>query len=167
MFYLKDQDEDKKDEEAGTRYELRRKYWAIALEFIKSAHGNNGAFKNVNTSKEYWINGAMGISGFYISCNAKMKSASVDLTLGKSDRESNKSAFDYLYACKEEIEENLGVKVDWWRYEGKSSYVSYHIDGVGINDETSWTQMAKFHAEWSKKFYDVFVPLLKQWDGTK
>ena len=23
--------------------------------------------------------------------------------------------------------------------------------------------MAKFHAEWSKKFYDVFVPLLKEW----
>ena len=65
------------------------------------------------------------------------------------------------------MEEKLGVAVDWWRFEGKSSYVSYHIDGVGIDDETSWTQMAKFHAEWSKKFYDVFVPLLQQWNAMR
>ena len=167
VFYLKDQNDDQKTEESGTRYEIRRKYWSFALEYIKSAHGNEGAFKNVHTSKEYWINGAMGISGFYISCNAKMKSAAVDLTLSKSDRDLNKSAYDYIYAHKAEVEEKLGVAVDWWRFEGKSSYVSYHIDGVGIDDETSWTQMAKFHAEWSKKFYDVFVPLLQQWNAMR
>ena len=62
----------------------------------------------------------------------------------------------------------LGVALNWWRYdEGKSSYVDYTISGVGINDESSWTQMAKFHAEWSKKFYDVFVPLLRQWDAKR
>ena len=164
VFYLKDQGDNSKAEESGTRYETRRRYWAFALEYIKSAHGNEGAFKNVHTSKEYWINGAMGISGFYISCNAKMKSAAVDLTLSKSDRDANKSAYDYIYAHKEEVERQLGVQVDWWRFEGKSSYVSYHIEGVGIDDESSWIQMAKFHAEWSKKFYDVFVPLLKQWN---
>ena len=44
------------------------------------------------------------------------------------------------------------------------SYVDYNVEGIGVDDETSWTQMAKFHAEWSKKFYDVFVPLLQQWN---
>ena len=37
-----------------------------------------------------------------------------------------------------------------------------YIDGIGISDETSWTQMAKFHAEWSKKFADVLLPVLQK-----
>ncbi len=77
----------------------------------------------------------------------------------------NKSAYDYLYARKDEIEAKLGITLNWWRFEGKPSYVDYHIDGIGIKDESNWLQMAKFHAEWSKKFYDVFVPLLKEWQA--
>ena len=164
IFYLKDQNKDQDEEEAGTRYEIRRRYWAYALEFIKAAHGPEGSFRNVTTSKQYWISGAIGISAFSIICEAKMNKAAVELVLGKSNRDLNKSAFDYLYARKEEIESQMGIPLNWWRFEGKSSYVDYNIEGIGINDETSWTKMAKFHAEWSKKFYDVLVPLLQQWN---
>ena len=154
VFYLKDQNRDQDAEEAGTRYEIRRRYWAYALERIKSAHGSEGSFKNVTTSKQYWISGAIGINGFSITCEAKMNNAAVELVLGKSNRDVNKSAYDYLFARKDEIEATLGIPLNWWRFEGKSSYVDYNIEGIGISDETSWTQMAKFHAEWSKKFYD-------------
>lgn len=167
VFYLKDQNRDQEAEEAGTRYETRRRYWAFALEQIKSAHGPERSFQNVTKSKQYWISGAIGISGFSISCEAKMNRAAVELVLGKSDRDVNKSAYDYLFARKDEIEADLGIPLNWWRFEGKSSYVDYNIEGVGISDETSWTQMAKFHAEWSKKFYDVFVPLLQQWKAMR
>ena len=167
IFYLKDQNKDQDEEEAGTRYEIRRRYWAYALEFIKAAHGPEGSFRNVTTSKQYWISGAIGISAFSIICEAKMNKAAVELVLGKSNRDLNKSAFDYLYARKEEIESQMGIPLNWWRFEGKSSYVDYNIEGIGINDETSWTKMAKFHAEWSKKFYDVLVPLLQQWNETR
>ena len=165
VFYLKDQNDDQKEDEIGTRYEKRRKYWTFALEYIKSAHGTDGSFKNVNSSKEYWINGSFGISAFSVTCEAKMNRAAVILVMGKSNRDINKSAYDFLYARKDEIENALGIALNWWRFEGKASYVEYHIDGVGINDETSWTQMAKFHAEWSKRFYDVLVPLLKEWEA--
>ena len=43
--------------------------------------------------------------------------------------------------------------------------MDYHVEGIGIKDETRWLQMAKFHAEWSKKIYDVFVPMLKDWQA--
>ena len=96
-----------------------------------------------------------------------MNRIAVELVLGKSNRDINKAAFDYLYARKDEIEKQLGTQLNWWRFEGKSSYVDYNIEGIGISDETNWTQMAKFHAEWSKKFYDVFVPLLQQWNAMR
>lgn len=167
VFYLKDENADANEDEAGTRYETRRRYWAYALEIIKSAHGNEGSFRNVTTSKQYWISGAFGISGFNITCEAKWRKASVEIVLGKSNRDVNKDAYDYLYARKDEIEKQLGISLNWWRFEGKSSYVDYTIETVGMGDETSWTQMAKFHAEWSKKFYDVFVPLLRDWDANR
>ena len=167
VFYLKDQNRDQEVEEAGTRYEIRRRYWAFALEQIKSAHGSERSFQNVTTSKQYWISGAIGISGFSIACEAKMNRVAVELVLGKSNRDVNKSAFDYLFVRKDEIEATLGISLNWWRFEGKSSYVDYSIEGIGISDETNWTQMAKFHAEWSKKFYDVFVPLLQQWNAMR
>ena len=96
-----------------------------------------------------------------------MTKSSVELVLSKSSRDLNKSAFDYLFARKDEIESKLGISLNWWRFEGKASYLDYTMEGIGINDESNWTRMAKFHAEWSKKFYDVLVPLLQQWNATR
>ena len=80
----------------------------------------------------------------------------------------NKVAYDYLFVRKNEQENHLRITLNWWRYDGgKASYIDYTIEGIGISDETSWKQMAKFHAKWSKKFYDVFVPLLQQWNVMK
>ena len=166
VFYLRDQTQEKDQDDPGSRYQLRRRYWAYALDYIKPAHGENGAFRNVKTSKQYWVSGWFGISGFSVGCYAKLEKVSVELDLAKSDRELNKSAYDYLFARKDEIEKALGVPLDWWRFEGKASYVHYGID-IGIKDETNWTQAAKFHAEWSKKFCDVFVPLLQQWNAMR
>ena len=89
--------------------------------------------------------------------------ARVDLTLGHSNKERNKEAFDYLYSQKSEIEVMLGRLVIWQRSnDTKGSYIVIHLNDVSIENETDWTQMAKFHAEWSKKFYDCFVPYLKK-----
>ncbi len=166
VFYLRDQADDRKVVEEGSTAALRRKYWELALEYIKKAHGSEGSFRNVNPTTGYWISGWFGISGFSIDCSAKLNKASVTLSLGKPDRDNNKSAFDYLLARKDEIEHSLGIPVYWSRFEGKASYIHHSLD-LGLSDEANWTQMAKFHAEWSKKFYDVFVPLLQQWNAMR
>lgn len=163
VFFLRDETANNCAEEVGTRQELRRRYWTYALDFIKSAHADTGSFRNVNPSTGYWISGWFGISGFGIDCSANANRTSVTLDLAKPDRDKNKSAFDYLYVRKNEIEEKLGIPVCWSRFEGKASYVHHSLD-LGITDESNWTQMAKFHADWSKKFYDVFVPLLREWN---
>lgn len=160
VFYLRDENESVENE-LGTRYEIRRKYWAYALEPIKEAHGEGGSFCNVNPSKENWINGFFGVSGFNISCIANFDSAKVDLYLGKAKKEENKKAFDMLMSHKDDIEKALGASLVWSRGDDiKSSKISYQLNGVSIENETDWLQMARFHAEWSKKFYDVIVPYL-------
>lgn len=166
VFYLKDVNDDGTAQEAGTRYELRRRYWAFALPYIQKAHDDgtgHGCFSGCTTSKENWLSGFFGIGGFSLVCVANYNKARVDLTLAHSNKERNKEAFDYLFNNRAKIEEALNSKVDWLRSDDtKSSYVVISLEGVSIENEADWTQMAKFHAEWSKKFYDIFVPYLRQ-----
>ena len=65
VFYLRE-DNDSLEDEAGTRFELRRRYWTFALEHINEAHGD-ACFSNTNPSKENWISGFFGISGFNLN----------------------------------------------------------------------------------------------------
>ena len=163
VFYLKDQDEAKSTEDSPERYEIRKKYWAFALPYIQEKFGEGGTFSNVNPSISNWISGFFGVGGFNVTCTANYDCARVQFYLGKSDREKNKEAFDYLYKHKAEIEEKLGEQIKWERADDyKASYMTYELAGVSVTNETDWIRMAKFHAEWSKKFCDVMLPILKE-----
>lgn len=166
VFYLRDLNEDDSVQEAGTRYELRRRYWAFALPYIQKAHDDgtgHGCFHGCTTTKSNWINGSFGIGGFSVTCVANYNKARVDLTLAHSNKARNKEAFDYLYSYKADVENILGSQLEWLRSnDTKGSYIVIQLENVSIENEADWTQMAKFHAEWSKKFYDVFVPYLRQ-----
>lgn len=164
LFYLKDATDDNNTDEAGSRYELRRKYWTFALPYIKEKFDEHGPFANVNPTKENWLSGFVGISGFNISCVANYNQGRVELVLAKSKQEDNKNAFDYLLAKKQIIEDKLGSEIEWKRSDNtKGSYISKNLPDIGIINENNWIQLAKFHAEWSKRFYDVFASLLQSW----
>lgn len=71
--------------------------------------------------------------------------------------------FDSLYTHKAEIESALGTTLQWNRGDDiKSSKVFIQLNNVSIENETDWLQMANFHADWTKKFYDVIVPFIKK-----
>lgn len=161
VFFLRDENENIEGEEA-IRHKLRRKYWTYALPIIKEVHGEGGIFCNVNPSKGNWVSGFLGTRGFSINCIANYDSARVDLNLGKPEKEENKKAYDILFRHKNVIEEKIGAPLIWNRADdSKSSKISYQLNGVSIENEADWLQMAKFHAEWSKKFDDVLVPYLR------
>lgn len=164
VFYLKDDTETTSDE-AGTRYEVRRKYWAYALPMIQKAHEDTGCFGGWTSTKENWMTGFFGIGGFAIGVVSNYDVARVEVDLASGSKEKNKAAYDYLHTVKDEIEQELGIEVNWLRSEDtKGSYITYKLEGVSIYDETDWTMMAKFQAEWSKKFYDAFVPRLRKFN---
>ena len=162
VFYLRDENEASEDE-PGSRYELRRKYWTYALPIIQKAHGEDGSFSNVNPSRDNWINGFFGVSGFHLCCVANFDAARAEVVFGRGNKQENKAAFDGLYTHKAEIESALGTALQWNRGDDiKSSKVFIQLNNVSIENETDWLQMANFHADWTKKFYDVIVPFIKQ-----
>lgn len=161
IFYLKGDSQNNDKEAMGYRHELRKRYWDYALDKIKEVHGETGSFSNVTTSKENWILGSIGIRGFYISCIANYSGARVEFSLGKKEKNKNKEVFDHLLKFRNEIEKELNAKLTWIRGEQvKVSRIYISLDNVSITNEDDWIQMVKFHAEWSKKFYDIIVPKL-------
>ena len=160
-FYLRNT-ADELENESGTRYEIRRKYWSYALPKIKEVNAENGAFSNVDFSKENWINGYIGIAGFNICCVANYDSARVEMVFSKADKAVNKETFDKLKQYKAEVEKALRSQIVWQRGEDqKSSKVFVQLDGVSIAEENDWLRMSDFHAEWSKKFFNILVPYIK------
>jgi hypothetical protein len=141
---------------------LRRKYWAYALPIIQKAHGDGGSFANVIPSKNDFINGYFGIAGFSLRCVANYDEVRTEVVFGKGSKQENKDAFDKLYLHKAEIESALGAALEWNRGDDiKLSKVSICLNNVSIKNETDWLQMANFHADWTKKFYDMIVPYIK------
>lgn len=160
IFYLREENEQNEDE-PGSRQELRRRYWTYALPMIKELFGENGPFCNVNPTKGNWITGFFGISGFHLCCVANYDGARAEIVFEKEDKEENKKAFDALMIYKEEIESTLGISLTWDRGENKNSAkIFYQLSNVSIENEVDWLQMARFHAEWIKRMYDVIVPYI-------
>ena len=164
VFYLKDM-ESEKAAEAG-RYEIRKRYWTYALPIIQKQHAHRGTFTNCSPSTSNSIYGYFGINGFHIDCTANYDTAAVYFYMGKSDTTQNKSAFDHLHNSKEEIEEHLGVHLNWDRADHcKASWIGYHLKDVSIANEADWPRMAKFHAEWSDKLCNAILPYLQAKDS--
>ena len=118
-------------------------------------------FKKVKPSKGNWQSGSTGIVRFNICCVTNTNQSRVELYLGNSDVNKNKQAFDLLAANKDQIEKELNAKLIWERNDDLlSSKIYVTLENVSINNETDGELIAHFHAEWSKKFYDVLVPYL-------
>lgn len=160
VFYLKDS-ESKKTSDAN-RYKIRRRYWEYALPLIQAQHVHRGTYSNCTPTTSNTESGFFGISGFNVSCIANYDNARIEFYLGSSDTKKNKEAFDLLYSYKDDIEEELGIALDWDRADSyKASWMCYALNGVSINNEADWPRMAKFHAEWSDKICGAVLPYLQ------
>ena len=108
--------------------------------------------------RDNWINGFFGVGGFYLCCVANFDATRAEVVFSRSSKDENRAAFDSLYTHKAEIEAILVTSFQWNRGDDiKSLKVYIQLNNVSIENETAWLQMANFHADWTKKFYDVIV----------
>lgn len=160
VFFLKDT-ESKKTSDVN-RYEIRKRYWEYALPIIQARHVYRGTYSNCTPTTSNTESGFFGISGFAVNCIANYDKARIDFYLGSSDIKKNKDAFDLLYSHKDDIEEELGIVLDWDRADSyKASWMCYSLNDVSITNEADWPRMAKFHAEWSDKICGVMLSYLQ------
>lgn len=165
IFYLKNEAEMEDNEELGSSVEAYKRYWTQTIEALHSVHGEN-CFNYVKTSEKpkSWIRGAVGHRGIAIRCVANQNLVKVQFYIGSSDKDNNKKIYDYLYSKKEEIERQLGKTLNWYRGDDiKASIIYVENSDLGIANENDWDKMTKYHAQWSKRLYDVFVPYVNKY----
>lgn len=162
VFYLRD--EETSEPVAGTRHEIRKKYWEYALPQLKASFGENGPFGNVNPVTNNWIAGFVGVSGIHIDCIANYDESRVEFYLGMASKEENKALFDFLFARKDSIEAAMGTQLVWSRMDdNKASKIHISLPGADISKDTDWPRMTKFHVDASKGMYFAFKEPLEQY----
>jgi len=157
-----------KEEDTGEARELseneraRFEYWSYALDIIKSKNSNNDIFKSSVPTKRNSVGGSIGIVGLSLNCTARTDIARVILIL-YHNKEINNSIFESLLSKKEEIEEKLGLPLTWENLNKyKGAYIYLDLSEVSVLNREDWQKMAWFHAEWSRKISDTFMPYLER-----
>lgn len=109
-----------------------------------------------------WVNGYFGIRGIHLCVIANQDQARIEFYLERS-KEENKQLFDRLKGRQSEIETAYEKPLIWDRGDDKKTSRGYTVlEGISIFKETDWLQMANYMAEWSRKMYVVFVPIMKE-----
>ena len=98
--------------------------------------------KPFNTRKpttDHWYNIAIGTSEAHIDITLVNKDSLIGVELYITN---NKELFDKLYERKEDIECDLGFKLDWRRLDNsKASRIVYRIKGLNFDDHSNYNEL--------------------------
>lgn len=114
----------------------RLAFWTMFNDVIAA---NGKPFNIRKATTDHWYNVAIGTSDASISINLVNKESSVVVELYIND---NKELFDKLYSNRTEIEEKLGIALDWRRLNSKkASRILSAISGLNFNDHSNYQEL--------------------------
>lgn len=88
---------------------------------------------------DHWYNVAIGTSDAHIDITLVNKDSVIGVELYITD---NKELFDKLYQKKDEIEDDLGLKLDWRRLNNsKASRIVTFIKGLNFDDHSNYNDL--------------------------
>lgn len=88
---------------------------------------------------DHWYNVAIGTSDAHIDITLVNKDSVIGVELYITD---NKELFDKLYQKKDEIEEDLGLELDWRRLNNsKASRIVTFIKGLNFDDHSNYNEL--------------------------
>lgn len=88
---------------------------------------------------DHWYNVAIGTSDAHIDITLVNKDSVIGVELYITD---NKELFDKLYQRKDEIENDLGFKLDWRRLNNsKASRIVTFIKGLNFDDHSNYNEL--------------------------
>ncbi len=88
---------------------------------------------------DHWYDVALGTSEAHISISLVNKESCITVEVYVSD---NKKIFDDLYAKKDNIEQELGLNLDWQRLDDKkASRIKYSIPGLNFDNHSNYAEL--------------------------
>lgn len=140
------------------RFGIRKKYWQQLLPLL----ANTDLFKNVNASKDHWINAGAGIAGLSYAFVITKSYVRIELSITSSSKEKNKLYFKKLLKNKDAIEQTFGKTLDWEELpDNKMSRIKTEEQGVNLYNEADWDRMNTFIISNLPKFENALQPYIK------
>lgn len=103
---------------------------------------------------DHWYDVAMGTSEAHITIDLINKNGCIVVECYISD---NKELFDSFAEHKDEIESNLGFKLEWHKLEDKkASRIKYIIPGLNFDDHSNYDELMNKTIDTAVKMRDVF-----------
>jgi hypothetical protein len=137
--------------------QLQLDYWTGVAEALKQCSGN---VKPVKPSKNSWISHGIGRSGFGVNVAMCLSKEWVRVELYLSGQAANDN-FQLLLNYREDVERELGEKLDWQPLENKKNCrVCLVGPGFDPNDESSWPEQHIWIASMINQFHQTFQPIV-------
>ena len=103
---------------------------------------------------DHWYNVAIGTSDAHIDITLVNKDSVIGVELYITD---NKEFFDKLYQRKDEIENDLGFKLDWRRLNNsKASRIVTFIKGLNFDDHSNYNELINKTTDLAVLMRDTF-----------
>jgi len=103
---------------------------------------------------DHWYSVAIGTSEAHVDITLVNKDSVIGVELYISD---NKELFDKLLQHKEEIENELGFKLNWRRLDtSKASRIIYFIRGLNFDDHSNYEKLMNDTIDVAVKMRDIF-----------
>lgn len=113
------------------RHDLRYRFWE---QLLARAKERTPIHANRSPTKDTWINGSIGRTGFSLTYGVRQHDNNVSLWIF-----DDKRAFDALHGQKAEIEAEFGSPLGWWEGEGrKGSSIYFTQEGGYRSDPEEW-----------------------------
>lgn len=143
--------------EMNKRQAERLEFWTQFNEVVAE---RGKPFNIRKATTDHWYDIALGISGAHIALNLVNKVNCVEVELYISD---DKELYDMLYEKKSEIEQKIGLSLDWRRLnDKKASRVIYKIEGLNFEDHSNYTELMNEMIDKAQLFTNVFKEYVRR-----
>jgi len=152
--------------EYAERHILRKEFWTQLLEKAKE---KTKLHANISPSMYSWIGAGAGKSGIGYNYSVANKHASCEIYLdrGKEFEEPNinKIRFDKLFGHKDEIEKEVGIKLNWQRLDDRrASRISVQFEEAGLKDKDKWGELQEKMIETMIRLEKAFRKFITELD---
>lgn len=99
----------------------------------------NKPFNVRKATTDHWYDVALGTSEAHISVTLVNKTNRIGIEIYIND---SKELFDRLYSVSEQIQSELGFKMDWQRLDNKkASRIIYYIEGLNFDNHENYDEL--------------------------
>ena len=134
--FIKNNKSTNRDESMNKSQSQRIEFWN---QFNNVVIERGKPFNIRKATTDHWYNVAIGTSEAHIDITLVNKDSLIGVQLYISD---NKELFVKLDNRKDDIEQELGFKLDWRRLDNsKASRIVYHIKGLNFDDHSNYNEL--------------------------